>query len=156
MTPDEFRKIRKASRMTQAQLAEHLGKSRLTINNWETGKYKIPDDALDTLVSKGVVPGEPKETAKQKRDREEAEAVTIQRSVETYRRIRAWPQYGYNHTAAMAYLAREGTTIDPRAYAAIVAEFPDILTDPNGNYPMTREQSAAVMSSKPSTPSNKE
>lgn len=154
MTPLELKLLRKQYHLTQADFGARLAPpvSRLTVYNWESGKFAIPVDIETRLTAADLLrPNATKETAKQKREREEAEAAIIQRSVETYRRIRAWPQYGYNHTAAMAYLAREGTTIDPRAYAAIVKEFPDILTDPNGNYPMTREQSAAIMSSKPST-----
>lgn len=54
MTPEEFRKMRKAARMTQAQMAERLDVSRKTIVNWETGVFSIPDAALDTLTEKGV------------------------------------------------------------------------------------------------------
>ena len=56
MTPDEFRKIRKAARMTQAQMAERLDVSRKTVVNWENGVFQIPDNALDTLTERGVAP----------------------------------------------------------------------------------------------------
>src|ERR1700744_4203233 len=54
MTPDEFRKLRKAARLTQAEMAARLGKSRKTIVNWENGVFATPADALDELVEKGV------------------------------------------------------------------------------------------------------
>ncbi len=145
MTPEEFRKVRKAARMTQAQLAERLGVSRKTVVNWEGGVFAIPDTALDTLTEKGVaLVAAPSETARQKRVRETAEAAAVQFSVETYRRMRMWPQ-GSNHRKAMAYLATEGTTLHPGAYAAIVAEFPDILSDPDGDYSVTKEKANAVL-----------
>ena len=56
MTPEEFRRIRKAARMTQAQMATRLGVSRLTISNWEAGRYAIPETALDTLTERGIAP----------------------------------------------------------------------------------------------------
>lgn len=54
MTPSDFRAIRKAARMTQAQMAERLGVSRKTIVNWETAIFAIPDTVLETLEQKGV------------------------------------------------------------------------------------------------------
>ncbi len=145
MTPEEFRKVRKAARMTQAQLAERLGVSRKTVVNWEGGVFVIPDTALDTLTEKGVaLVAAPAETDKQWRVREAAEAAQIRFSVETYRRMRMWP-HGSNHRKAMAYLATEGTTLHPGAYAAIVAEFPDILSDPDGDYSVTKEKAHAVL-----------
>jgi Helix-turn-helix len=56
MSPEEFRRIRKAARMTQAQIAERLGVSRVTIVNWEAGKFNIPDTVLDILTDKGIAP----------------------------------------------------------------------------------------------------
>ena len=56
MSPEEFKKIRKAARLTQAQMAEHLGVSRKTVVNWENEIFSIPDNALDTLTEKGVSP----------------------------------------------------------------------------------------------------
>jgi len=56
MTPDEFKKIRKAARMTQAQMADRLEVSRVTVGNWESGRFAIPEGALDTLTEKGVAP----------------------------------------------------------------------------------------------------
>jgi transcriptional regulator with XRE-family HTH domain len=56
MSPEEFRRVRKAARMTQAQMAARLGKSRKTINNWEAGIHEIPNDALDTLTERGIAP----------------------------------------------------------------------------------------------------
>jgi transcriptional regulator with XRE-family HTH domain len=56
MTPEEFRRVRKAARMTQAQMAARLGKSRKTIVNWEAGTHTIPNDALDKLTERGIAP----------------------------------------------------------------------------------------------------
>lgn len=56
MSPEEFRRIRKAAKMTQAQMAERLDVSRKTIVNWEAGTFSIPDTVLDALTDKGIAP----------------------------------------------------------------------------------------------------
>lgn len=54
MSPEEFRRIRKAARVSQAAMAERLDVSRKTIVNWEGGIFAIPEDALITLQERGV------------------------------------------------------------------------------------------------------
>lgn len=156
MTPLELKLLRKQYHLTQAGLGARLVPpvSRLTVYNWESGKFAIPVDIETRLTAADLLrpADKPKETAKQERERLAVEDHFVAQCVEAYRRTRAWPENS-NHTKAMAYLAREGgPALHPRSYPLIVAEFPDILVDPNGNYPMTRERSAAVMSAKPSTP----
>ena len=41
MTPDELRKLRIQAGLTQEQLADLLGRDRMTVSRWETGKIKI-------------------------------------------------------------------------------------------------------------------
>lgn len=53
MTPDDFRKIRKAAGLTQAEMAAKIGKSRQTVINWEAKVYALPDDILDQLAKVG-------------------------------------------------------------------------------------------------------
>ncbi len=148
MTKDELLLQRRRKGLTQVELATAIGYSRQAVIKWERGFHSIPDEVAVRIIDacQENVPSraEAKETAKQQRDRLAFEAGTIKRSVDCYRRMRAWPQ-GSNHLKAMAYLAREGTTIDPRAYAAIVKEFPDILTDPNGDYTVSPEQSRSII-----------
>lgn len=43
MTPQELRRIRKNLSLTQEQLAERLGVTRVTIARWETGARRIPE-----------------------------------------------------------------------------------------------------------------
>lgn len=148
MDGDGIKLTRKRLQLTQAEMAGRLGVSRQSYIAWEKNVYRMPQDKLEALLAMDAsVPAsglDPKETDKQKRLRETAEAAAVQFSVETYRRMRMWPQ-GSNHRKAMAYLATEGTTLHPGAYAAIVAEFPDILSDPDGDYSVTREKAHAVL-----------
>ncbi len=147
MTGDELKAFRKSKGMNQAELAEKLDKSRKTVVNWETGVFAVPSDIMEQLAAKGILGAvETKTTSKAERLRLEHEQNEIERSISAYRSIRAWPEYGPNHTKAMAYLKREGTvTIHPGAYATLLKMFPDILEDPNGDHAMTKEQSFAVL-----------
>lgn len=147
MTPIELKILRKQYGLTQSEFGARVVPpvSRLTIYNWESGKFAIPVDIDQRLLAADLVSrAAPKETAKQQRDREAYEKSIIDYWVSNYRRLRAWPHAG-NHKKAMAVYASEGTVIPTIAYAAIVAEFPDILTDPNGDYTMTKEQSRSVI-----------
>ena len=56
MTPDEFKKLRKAARLTQAQMGARLGYSRQAVIHWEANHYAIPDDVLDKLVERSLAP----------------------------------------------------------------------------------------------------
>jgi DNA-binding XRE family transcriptional regulator len=42
VTPDEFRRVRGQWGLTQQQMADRLGVTRLSIGNWESGKHKVP------------------------------------------------------------------------------------------------------------------
>lgn len=50
MTPAEFKVIRKNYKLTQEQMAKQLGVSRLTVFNWEKGKFAIPADIVERLA----------------------------------------------------------------------------------------------------------
>lgn len=41
MSPDKLRKIRVKLELTQSELAEALGVSRITVTRWETGVLEI-------------------------------------------------------------------------------------------------------------------
>jgi DNA-binding XRE family transcriptional regulator len=56
MTPDEFRKMRKATRLTQAQMGARLGYSRQAVIAWEANDHAIPDDVLDKLIERSLAP----------------------------------------------------------------------------------------------------
>ena len=46
MTPEELIALRKSKRLSQQALADMLEVTRLTVANWERGRYKMPDDIL--------------------------------------------------------------------------------------------------------------
>lgn len=46
MTPDEFKKRRKALNITQQQLADMWGHDTRTIRRWESGQTEIPTLAV--------------------------------------------------------------------------------------------------------------
>lgn len=149
MTPLELKILRKQYCLTQAELGARLAPpvSRLTIYNWESGKFAIPVDIAHRLQAADLVtpPAAPKETPKQQRDRLAAEAKEVQFAVERYRSLRAWPDIP-NHNAAMRFYARNKQPGPPPiAHAAILAAFPDIITDPDGDHTMTKEQSQAII-----------
>lgn len=54
MTPDEFKKMRKAAGFTQAQMAERLGVSRRTVISWEAGEYSLPADIADKVAAESL------------------------------------------------------------------------------------------------------
>jgi DNA-binding transcriptional regulator YiaG len=41
--PSEFRRIREALKLTQAQLAAELGVHAMTVSKWERGVQRIPE-----------------------------------------------------------------------------------------------------------------
>ena len=152
MTPLELKLLRKRYHLTQMELGAALSPpvSRLTIYNWESGKFAMPVDIEQRLAKANLdVPVSTKETAKQERDRLAYERHLIDHWRGIYRATRAWPQYN-NHAKAMALFASQGHVIPPCTYAALVADFPDILSDPHGDHAMTREQSAAALNLKQS------
>lgn len=143
MTPLELKILRKQYRLTQSELGARLNPpvSRLTIYNWESGKFAIPVDIEHRLQAAdlGTPAAAPKETNKQRAARETNERKEIRHWAMVYRSTRAFPAYS-SHARVMRLLASQGHVIPRSAYAAIVAEFPDILTDINGEHPMTKEQ----------------
>lgn len=54
MTPDEFKLMRKAAGMTQAQMAARLGVSRRTVISWEAGEFNMPNDLADKIATEGL------------------------------------------------------------------------------------------------------
>lgn len=144
MDGEGIRLTRKRLQLTQAEMAAELGVSRQSYIAWEKDTYRIPADkvaqllAMDASVPTGGLA--PRETDKQRIARESAERKEIQVALECYRSLRAYPDIP-NHTAAMRFYVRNRQPGPPAiAHAAILAAFPDILTDPNGDYTMTKEQ----------------
>lgn len=147
MDGDGLKVIRAGHGLTQAQMAEQLGVSRQAYIAWEKNKYQMPADKLAILLNgtatlKAAVP---KETDKQRLVREAAERKEIQLAVDCYRALRAWPDIP-NHNAAMRFYARNNQPGPAAiAHAAILAAFPDILSDPDGDHAVSKEQSLAII-----------
>jgi DNA-binding transcriptional regulator YiaG len=58
MKPEEFKRIRKRMRLTQAELARALGVSRAAVSRWESGERSIDSVlvlALEHLAERGPV-----------------------------------------------------------------------------------------------------
>lgn len=146
MDGEGIKLTRKRLQLTQAEMAAKLGVSRQSYIAWEKDTYHMPADKVDQLLAMdaSVPAAAPKETDKQRAAREADERKEIKHWAMIYRGMRAYPDTP-NHATAMALLARQGHVIPRCAYAAIVAEFPDILTDPNGDHAMTKEQSQAII-----------
>lgn len=149
MDGEGIKLTRKRLQLTQAEMAAKLGVSRQSYIAWEKDTYRIPADkvaqllAMDASVPAGGL--DPKETPKQQRDRLAAEAKIIKLALDCYRSLRAWPDIP-NHNAAMRFYARNNQAGPPPiAYAAIVAAFPDIIKDPDGDYTLTKEQSRSII-----------
>lgn len=51
MRPSEFKALRMAVQVTQRQLAEFLGKSRVTISRYENGVLRIPRSIAHSMRS---------------------------------------------------------------------------------------------------------
>lgn len=138
MDGEGIRLTRKRLQLTQAEMAARLGVSRQSYIAWEKDTYRMPADKVDQLLAMDAsVPAgglAPRETDKQRATREAAEAKYIKVALMSYRATRA---YCRNHTEAMGHYQRNRSSpILPIAYATIVAEFPDVLTDPNGDHAM--------------------
>lgn len=142
MDGEGIKLTRKRLQLTQAEMAAKLGVSRQSYIAWEKDTYRMPADKVDQLLAMdasvpagGLAGGlAPRETDKQRAVREAAEAKYIKVTLMSYRATRA---YCRNHAEAMGHYQRNRSSpILPVAYAAIVAEFPDILTDPNGDHAM--------------------
>lgn len=144
MTPAELKAFRKGKQMNQAELASALGVSRKTVVNWEGGTFAVPSDIMARLAAAGALAHvATKQSTKAELAREAHERHEIKVALMCYRSTRA---YCRNHTEAMRhYLINRSGPIPPFAYAAIVAEFPDILTDPNGDHAMSKEQALATV-----------
>jgi transcriptional regulator with XRE-family HTH domain len=139
MDAERLKILRKSYKLSQAQLAERLGKSRLTVHNWEKGKFALPADIVEQLAKADLREAVPTSTAtKAEQARKAAEDKLIEYDVRSYRMLRVWPEYS-NHNKAMKLFASQGRTFHPKALPLILAEFPDILTDPDGHYPVDKD-----------------
>lgn len=113
MTPDELMLMRRQKGLTQAEFGASLipPVSRLTVSNWERGRFAIPHD-LVVRMAQTISTNKPTKQDKT--------------ALETYRSMRhdvcPWP-----HAAIIEAWAEHGFVPSPTARAMIAAEFPDIL-----------------------------
>lgn len=118
--------MRKARKMTQAELAAALGYSRKSIISWENSVHPIPDDVAVNVTAlcfdiASVVA--PKESAK-----------LILSTLEAYRKMRAHPN-NFSHEWIMDMWEQRGFAPCFGARKQIAAEFPDILNPPSNPTP---------------------
>ena len=125
MTPDAFKILRKQSKLTQAQLATRLGVSRLTVHNWESGRFAMPVDIVPRLSTANVL-------APAHDPADKASAKRVKDTLEAYRHMRGNPAPLNTHAHIMSFWQSKGFTPSPEAQAAIMAEFPDILETTKG------------------------
>lgn len=140
MDKDAFRLLRKQYKLTQEEIGKRLppGYSRFAVNAWETGKANLPPDIMQKLAAANLLAPAQKEPTKAEQARKAAEDKLIEYDVRSYRMLRVWPEYS-NHNKAMKLFASQGHTFHPKALPLILAEFPDILTDPDGHYPVDKD-----------------
>lgn len=141
MDGEGIKLTRKRLQLSQAEMAVKLGVSRQSYIAWEKNTYRMPADKVEQLLAMDAsVPAgglAARETDKQRAARETAEAKYIKVALMSYRATRA---YCRNHAEAMGHYQRNRSSpILPIAYAAIIAEFPDILIDPTGDHPVINE-----------------
>jgi transcriptional regulator with XRE-family HTH domain len=146
MTPDELKAIRKAAGLTQGALGSKLGKSRLSIANWENAKYRIPSDLAEQMATAGLVEGKgPDKTAikeEQKRDKSIADTYTKFRTLSvvvktdtgsdthtnphTGEKFMASPDGKMTHRQMVDHLYHMGCVITPGAAVLICKAWPDV------------------------------
>lgn len=114
MTNEELRRMRKAKRLTQSDLAAAIGYSRKTIVSWENNVHPIPDAAAGKILAicVGSTPA-PK-----------ANVTLIRDTIKYYTEMRR----DFTHADIVGMWAKRGFSPAPEAQAAIAAAFPDILT----------------------------
>lgn len=117
MTPIEFKRIRKALGMTQAELASRLSVSRKTIVNWENMIFALPDDISLLMTEQGLAPVAftpiPKVTAKDRA------------TLETYRDMRGLPN-NLTHAYIIKFWHAQGFVPSAVAQQMIKDAFPEL------------------------------
>lgn len=133
MDAERLKILRKSYKLSQAQLAERLGKSRLTVHNWEKGKFALPSDIVEQLAKadlREAVPTATASIAEQKRIA--AQQANDTRIIGSYKMTRALPEYN-THNKAMKLFIGQGhlEQFTPAVQQALLAIFPDILASPD-------------------------
>lgn len=119
MTNEELRRMRKARKMSQADLAAALGYSRKSIISWENSVHPIPEHVAVKVLAlcfDVASAAAPKESAR-----------LIRATLEAYRKMRE-PPNNFTHEWIMDMWEGKGFTPCLAARQQIAAEFPDILT----------------------------
>lgn len=115
MTPSELHILRKQFGLTQADLAERLGVSRLTVSNWERARFTIPRD-LEQQMAKANLTAAPAKTGKPSR-------LTLD-TIKYYGEMR---RDGNSHASIMKLWNEKNFVPTVEAQAGIAADWPDIL-----------------------------
>ena len=112
MTANEFMLFRRSLKMTQGDMANALGVSRFTVNNWEREKFAVPRDIVERIAAKGIGATTPVLAAEQRN--------IIAEDLAWYR---LWRSRGYSHTDTMA--ARRPPAMHIAAVSELSRQYPD-------------------------------
>ena len=62
-----LKRYRKINKITQAQMAEDIGKTQTDVSRMESGRDPISPDILEIMVTAGVIPEDPKSNSQKLR-----------------------------------------------------------------------------------------
>lgn len=116
MTNEELRRMRKAKRLTQADLAAAIGYSRKSIISWENGVHPIPD-SVATKITEACVGSTPAP---------KAPVALVRDTVAAYAKMRRAPN-NFSHTHIADMWQERGFVPCREACEQIATMFPDIL-----------------------------
>lgn len=116
MTNEELRRMRKAKRLTQDQLAKAIGYSRKTVISWENSVHSVPPEAVPAILAACIGP---EQDAKPK-----ANTALTRDTIKYYGQMR---RDGFAHAYIMRFWNEKNFTPTAEAQAAILEAFPDIL-----------------------------
>jgi transcriptional regulator with XRE-family HTH domain len=118
MTPLELTVLRKQYKLNQAELGARLNPpvSRLTVSNWERGRFAMPADLPQRLAAVDLMtPAGKPDSSQARQDRQALKVYTAMRA-DTF-----------THAEILRLWRLDNFTPSPEAQAAIAAAFPDIL-----------------------------
>lgn len=119
VTNEELRRMRKAKRLTQEQLAKVIGYSRKTVISWENSVHPVAPEAVPAILAAciGAATPAPKRNSKLTAD-----------TIRYYGEMRR----DFTHADIMKFWNEKNFVPTPEAQAGILEAFPDILETVKG------------------------
>jgi transcriptional regulator with XRE-family HTH domain len=129
LTGEQIATLRRSYGLSQAQFAALVGVNRISVSHWERDRFRAPYDLVDRLAEAklstvGVV------TAADHVEARRAQAKAHQFAMDTAAAYREMRRQGRPHAFIIGMWQREGFTPSQEAQDLILAEFPDILSNP--------------------------